>query len=235
MIRNPIFSFTAALCALAGCSVLAPSPTPTRTAAPTRTAVPTRTTTLTRTALPSATRRPVTSLTFAGRNWRVKSSLVPVGPGPNLFSNNAEDVFVDAQGRLHLRIVNRGGQWYSTEVISTGAYGYGTYTFQLAGAVDFDPNSPFMQGSGSYVQNLQHLLAVHAAHPAYLRHNGRPVIFFYNVSRLSAGAWQSLRDQADPQRQCDVIGARVGQRERERDGCARQSARRLRRARLPAL
>ncbi|NLF13846.1 MAG: hypothetical protein GX597_18845 [Anaerolineaceae bacterium] len=68
-------------------------------------------------------------------------------------------------------------------------------------AVDFDPNSPFMKGTGSYAQNLQHLLTVHAAHPAYLRYNGRPVVFFYNVSRLGAGTWRSLRDQVDPQRQ----------------------------------
>jgi hypothetical protein len=68
-------------------------------------------------------------------------------------------------------------------------------------AVDLDLNSPFMKGTGSYAQNLQHLHTVHAAHPAYLRYNGRPVVFFYNVSRLPAGTWQSLRDQADPQRQ----------------------------------
>jgi hypothetical protein len=68
-------------------------------------------------------------------------------------------------------------------------------------AVDFDINSPFMPGTASYVQNLQHLLSVHAAHPAYLRYNGRPVVFFYNVSRLPAATWQSLRDQTDPQRQ----------------------------------
>jgi hypothetical protein len=58
-----------------------------------------------------------------------------------------------------------------------------------------------MKGPGSYAQNLQHLLTVHAAHPAYLRYNGRPVVFFYNVSRLPAGTWQNLRDQVDPQRQ----------------------------------
>jgi hypothetical protein len=68
-------------------------------------------------------------------------------------------------------------------------------------AVDFDLNSPFMKGTGSYAQNLQHLHSVHAAHPAYLRYNGRPVVFFYNVSRLPVGTWKSLRDQADPQRQ----------------------------------
>lgn len=68
-------------------------------------------------------------------------------------------------------------------------------------AVDFDLNSPVMQGSASYVTNLRHLLQVHAAHPAYLRVGGRPVVFFYNVSRLSVDAWRSIRDQADPSRQ----------------------------------
>ena len=67
-------------------------------------------------------------------------------------------------------------------------------------AVDFDPNSPFMSGTAGYVDNLRHLLAVHAAHPAYLRYQGRPVIFFFNTSRLSVAAWQNIRDQADPGR-----------------------------------
>jgi len=68
-------------------------------------------------------------------------------------------------------------------------------------AVDFDLNSPVMQGAASYVNNLRHLLQVHAAHPAYLRVEGRPVVFFYNVSRLSVDTWRSIRNQADPNRQ----------------------------------
>lgn len=68
-------------------------------------------------------------------------------------------------------------------------------------AVDFDINSPFMHGVGSYGENLRHLHNVHAAHPAYLRYQGRPVVFFYNVSRLPVSTWRSLRDQADPGRQ----------------------------------
>ncbi|MGD8792407.1 MAG: endo-1,3-alpha-glucanase family glycosylhydrolase, partial [Anaerolineae bacterium] len=67
-------------------------------------------------------------------------------------------------------------------------------------AVDFDINSPFMGGTGAYADNLRHLHQVHAAHPAYLRYQGRPVVFFYNVARLPVATWQSLRDQADPER-----------------------------------
>jgi hypothetical protein len=67
-------------------------------------------------------------------------------------------------------------------------------------AVDFDINSPFMDGVGSYAENLRHLHTGHALHPAYLRFQGRPVVFFYNVSRFPVSTWQSLRDQADPNR-----------------------------------
>ncbi len=67
-------------------------------------------------------------------------------------------------------------------------------------AVDFDLNSPFMGGVGGCADNLRHLHSIHTAHPAYLRYRGRPVVFFYNVTRLPAATWQSLRDQADPGR-----------------------------------
>jgi hypothetical protein len=67
-------------------------------------------------------------------------------------------------------------------------------------AVDFDINSPFMDGVGSYAENLRHLHTSHALHPAYLRYQGRPVVFFYNVSRFPVSTWRSLRDQADPNR-----------------------------------
>jgi hypothetical protein len=68
-------------------------------------------------------------------------------------------------------------------------------------AVDFDINSPFMGGVGSYAENLRHLHSVHAGHSAYLRYQGRPVVFFYNVSRYPVATWQRLRDQVDPGRQ----------------------------------
>jgi hypothetical protein len=65
-------------------------------------------------------------------------------------------------------------------------------------AADFDINSPFMGGVERYADNLRHLHTVHAAHSAYLRYQGRPVVFFYNVSRLPVSTWQSIRDQVDP-------------------------------------
>ena len=67
-------------------------------------------------------------------------------------------------------------------------------------AVVFDLNSPVMAGFESYADNLRHLHTAHGAHPAYLRYQGRPVVFFYNVSRLSVETWRRLRQQADPGR-----------------------------------
>jgi len=68
-------------------------------------------------------------------------------------------------------------------------------------AVDFDLNSPLMSGVGSYEENLRHLLQVHAMHPAYLRYQGHPVVFFFNVARLPVATWQDLRDRVDPGRE----------------------------------
>jgi hypothetical protein len=52
-----------------------------------------------------------------------------------------EDVWVDAQDQLHLRLSEREGTWYSTEVIADSSLGYGTYVFRLSSRVDqFDPN-----------------------------------------------------------------------------------------------
>lgn len=83
----------------------------------------------------------VRTLTFSGRTWTVKRSEALVGPGPNYFSDRPEDVWVDAQGRLHLRITERDGRWVCTEIVTTEALGLGTYSFALASRVDqLDPN-----------------------------------------------------------------------------------------------
>ena len=68
--------------------------------------------------------------------------------------------------------------------------------FRVAAVLDI--NSPFMQGTASYTDNLRRLLAEHAARPAYLRFSGKPVVFFYNVARLPVATWQQIRSQVDP-------------------------------------
>ena len=80
---------------------------------------------------------------FSGFDWLVKSSEQPVGPGPNVFSDSSDSVWVDAAGQLHLRIVHKGGRWWCAEVICVCSASFGTYRFQLpAGAArDLDENA----------------------------------------------------------------------------------------------
>jgi hypothetical protein len=69
---------------------------------------------------------------FSGYTWKIKYSETMDGPGPNYFSDNPNDVWVDSKGKLHLRIAIRNGKWYSTELITADSFGYGTYTFKIA-------------------------------------------------------------------------------------------------------
>lgn len=80
------------------------------------------------------------SIQFSGYAWRVKRHTTPVGPGPNLFSDSECNVWVDARGRLHLKITHGGSRWECAEVICTRSLGYGTYRFYLDSEVhDLDP------------------------------------------------------------------------------------------------
>jgi len=82
-------------------------------------------------------------ITFSGYQWLVKSSDSAVGPGPNRFSDSTQNVWVDAQGRLHLRITHDQftGQWHCAEIYSLRSFGYGVYRFYLDSRVDdLDPN-----------------------------------------------------------------------------------------------
>jgi thrombospondin type 3 repeat protein len=78
---------------------------------------------------------------WSGYDWTVKTSTSPVGPGPNYFSDSTNNVFVDSQNRLHLRITNDGGIWHCAEVVTESTPGYGTYQFHLGSNTDaLDPN-----------------------------------------------------------------------------------------------
>lgn len=60
----------------------------------------------------------------------------------------------------------------------------------------FETDSPFL--GGDVAGALQHALSVHANHPAFLRVDGRPVIFFWHPTNYGIGFWQNVRSQVDP-------------------------------------
>jgi hypothetical protein len=68
-------------------------------------------------------------------------------------------------------------------------------------AVDFELTSPFYRSYNDIYNAMRHLLTTHVQHPAYLRSEGKPVIFFWREQRLSVEEWKEMRDRLDPNRQ----------------------------------
>ena len=62
----------------------------------------------------------------------------------------------------------------------------------------FETDSPFLGGTAPVVSALQHALSVHASQPAFLRVDGRPVIFFWRPSIYGVDTWRAIRSQVDP-------------------------------------
>lgn len=79
---------------------------------------------------------------FSGYEWVVRTSdESQVGPGPNLFSDSEENVWVDQQGRLHLKIVQKAGKWYCSGITLREDLGHNQYIFYVSSRVDqLDPN-----------------------------------------------------------------------------------------------
>ena len=75
-------------------------------------------------------------LSFSGYDWSVKNSTSPVGPGPNYFSDQTNNVWIDTNGWLHLRITHRTNAWQNAEIISARTFGPGNYRFELNSPVD---------------------------------------------------------------------------------------------------
>ncbi|WP_308990402.1 glycoside hydrolase family 16 protein [Mariniflexile litorale] len=77
-------------------------------------------------------------INFSGYEWIVRTSDEgQEGPGPNYFSDSEENVWVDNEGRLHLKIVRKGdGNWYCSGITLRQSQGYKKYVFYVASRVD---------------------------------------------------------------------------------------------------
>jgi hypothetical protein len=64
----------------------------------------------------------------------------------------------------------------------------------------FETDSPFFSGPGGATAALRHALEVHANHPAFLRVDGKPVIFFWRPHMWGVETWRNIRNEVDPGR-----------------------------------
>ncbi len=82
------------------------------------------------------------TINFSGYTWWIENTNNQlVNPGPNYWSNSPQNVWVDTNGYLHLKITYSNGRWYCPEVTCTQTFGYGLYTYYLASRIDnFDKN-----------------------------------------------------------------------------------------------
>ncbi len=72
-------------------------------------------------------------LYFSGYYWNIKNSNgTQAGPGPNIFTNAPANIWLDASNMLHLKITKTNNTWLCSEIISSKAFGYGTYIFTTA-------------------------------------------------------------------------------------------------------
>ncbi len=72
------------------------------------------------------------TIIFSGYKWLVKESNGrQIGPGDNYFSGSKDNVYVDSDGKLHLRITNRDDKWLCPEVKLANSLGRGKYFYYL--------------------------------------------------------------------------------------------------------
>lgn len=71
--------------------------------------------------------------------------------------------------------------------------------FQIGVSVDMF-QADYLFNMDTVREALTHIINDRSNHPAYLRHQGKPVIYFWNQGRFSITDWQTLRNELDPNR-----------------------------------
>lgn len=76
---------------------------------------------------------------FSGYDWVVRAAGSDRGGEPNDY--DPENVWVDENGYMHLRMANTNGKWSCAEVSLTRGLGYGTYKFVLRDTARLNPSA----------------------------------------------------------------------------------------------
>lgn len=78
---------------------------------------------------------------FSGYWWSLLHSDWPIGAGPNYYTDDPNDIWVDPNGHLNLSIIDKDPNWNCSEAVANENLGYGTYVFTLRDEVNsLDPN-----------------------------------------------------------------------------------------------
>ena len=97
------------------------------------------------------------NIEFAGRTWYVHND--HYGPGSNYFSDDISNIWVDANGYLHLRLRESDGKWYCPNIETIEPTGYGMHRFYIRGTItNLDPNiifSPFVYYDTSHEIDIE--------------------------------------------------------------------------------
>lgn len=81
------------------------------------------------------------TLRFSDRQWTVRQTAKPEGPGGNVFGGKDLGVLLNQDGSLTLRVFQKDGIWHAGEVTLQQRTGYGEYIFRLRTAPgELDPN-----------------------------------------------------------------------------------------------
>jgi hypothetical protein len=77
---------------------------------------------------------------WSGYSWELRRSNGLEGPGPNIFLDNRRTIWMDDTDQLHLRVWQRGEQYYAAEIVLSESLGYGTYVVETIGEIgSMDP------------------------------------------------------------------------------------------------
>lgn len=76
------------------------------------------------------------TVSFSGFRWNIKVFTTPAAPGKNFFSGSADNVFVDPEGFLHLRITQQNKGWACVELSADTTFGYGDFALYPATKLD---------------------------------------------------------------------------------------------------